>query len=652
MSHSGPALLHKKQRPRSSSFSTPTSSSSNLSTLPSSASTLSSISNASLASTTTARSGSALGFRRERTGTGGGLASLVAAEAGLTGGGLAGLGGLGMAQGSREALGREGAWVEVGRGVGPLFKDGGLKGNVEDLNEQVSQHIRRLMSATPTRTLPQVLSLLSADVFNLLSQNCAKILQPKLVFPDTPEGNERLLQRLTEVWSFYWGSVLPYVEGVFLPCRTDERIQRALSRLVQQSQSVTNPAAAQTAAVELEKANAAMVDARKLALMAFRDQIIVPMIQRLTNLFSQIYDSRPGSTRESVHSNGNSTLRGFAMSNASSTNKSPLSSSSTLQPSDTTSLSSKSSSSNQLGAGPQTSAAQAAPAKRLQMVSILSSVMTDDDAQESMEGLLKCMRRWNNSESPSRRGSMIPPTSNGDVNGGSNFLGGKGRGESWESRGGYYTARAASRRGEWPRRRAGREQAASPTSMSPESSLIVASPEEEITQEELIPSPRVEAKELVSAQDSNDQEEEELKDVVPEQTAPVRKGRERSNTMSRRWRSDSNAQRMSYFAELAGLQTDQPMPPKELETPVQGSRRLGASPRLQAVDNVSLRTKGSGASTPTLGASEINLPPVDKLESLKEKRRRGLAGLPASLDIGEAQKKERRNGFVEVKDMV
>jgi hypothetical protein len=65
-------------------------------------------------------------------------------------------------------------------------------------------------------------------------------------------ADEKLVTRLMEVWTFYFGTVLPYIQGAFLPLQAELRMNPIYPGSV-----------------------------RGVVLNAFRDQIIIPIVDRL-----------------------------------------------------------------------------------------------------------------------------------------------------------------------------------------------------------------------------------------------------------------------------------------------------------------------------------------------------------------------------------
>jgi hypothetical protein len=123
-------------------------------------------------------------------------------------------------------------------------------------------------------------------------------------------AQEKLLSRLNEVWSFFLTGIVPYLEGTFLPLSTDPILRHISST--------------RKSGTDSEK----RIDVRRLAFVAFRDHIIIPLYPRLVAL---------------------------------------------------------------LDAAPSTFSAHA-QAKRLQMFSLLASVHSADEAQDAVEALLERSR--------------------------------------------------------------------------------------------------------------------------------------------------------------------------------------------------------------------------------------------------------------------
>ncbi|KAA1072378.1 hypothetical protein PGT21_033486 [Puccinia graminis f. sp. tritici] len=267
-------------------------------------------------------------------------------------------------------------WSQVILRVIPLFNGEGHKGFIEDLNDFVSQHIHKTIADSPSKSIIK----LHSDITELLA-NGVMILNNKLQ-PDQLT-DERLLVRVFEVWHFFFTGVLPYLEAIFLPLMSDENLLNMIEsknnkvlqeRLQQQhllhqattnaslfsssSSSIlfrqsnrNNPITQQPKNRSTGSPNARAdqeviqgIDIRKLALIAFREHLIVPIYARLYKLFVMLYD--PNALPQSSNSPG--------------------------------SIDSQSSEHMHL--------------KRLQMVGLLCSVQTDDSRQSMMAEFSKLIR--------------------------------------------------------------------------------------------------------------------------------------------------------------------------------------------------------------------------------------------------------------------
>ncbi|KAF9579522.1 hypothetical protein BGW38_004184 [Lunasporangiospora selenospora] len=101
----------------------------------------------------------------------------------------------------------EDVWQDLCIKVLTLFNGQGLTGAIEDLNDLVR---RCLATRSPSALCDEVGELL---------ENGMLTLNAKLT--DVPD--EKLVSRLVELWSFFFGTVLPYFEGVFLPLQVELR---------------------------------------------------------------------------------------------------------------------------------------------------------------------------------------------------------------------------------------------------------------------------------------------------------------------------------------------------------------------------------------------------------------------------------------------
>ncbi|PWZ02289.1 hypothetical protein BCV70DRAFT_156846 [Testicularia cyperi] len=195
-------------------------------------------------------------------------------------------------------------WQAICVRVLPLFNGEPLRSSIEELNESVTAHVRRTVERSPARAIES----LTSDLISLTSSGTLTLNSKLQGLDDT-----RLLVRMVEVWTFYLTQVLPYVEGCFLPLRTDLVLQSLTS-----SGSARQTSAAASSAVDADGGGGGAVrvtgasiaastpsqssstgydkqriDVRRILLSVFRDQVILPIYERLFHLFAHIVDLDP-----------------------------------------------------------------------------------------------------------------------------------------------------------------------------------------------------------------------------------------------------------------------------------------------------------------------------------------------------------------------
>ncbi|KAF9428652.1 hypothetical protein BGZ94_001573 [Podila epigama] len=225
-----------------------------------------------------------------------------------------------MAKEMSQGHATEDVWQALCIKVLTLFNGQGLTGAIEDLNDLV----RRCMVTRNAFAL--------CDEINELLKNGMLTLNAKL--GDVPD--EKLVSRLVEVWSFFFGTVLPYFEGVFLPLQIDlksyhaRNITRknmggagiggggsfsgiggpgsigtaagsvvgpgvsALGALGGVSMGLESSMAVPSPKMSLSHDQEPMDDSepenvRTTALTSFRDLVILPMVDRLGDVFAKLF---------------------------------------------------------------------------------------------------------------------------------------------------------------------------------------------------------------------------------------------------------------------------------------------------------------------------------------------------------------------------
>lgn len=203
-------------------------------------------------------------------------------------------------------------------------------------------------------------------------------------------GTHSARTRRNEVWLFFWGSVLPNLEGVFWVLRCDNRLKAAVGGTQRDREREGRT-----------EWGDGRIDVRKLALIEFRDHLVHPEVDRLAHLLlttdsTRASSQRGGSGVATPRSQERGTTGGHAAkvsaSSAATVTRGPPS---RPQP------------------PPRTPASIQAAARRRQMISyvsariiiihckqlnsflvhsVLASVLTGDERQAEIDGLLHLLR--------------------------------------------------------------------------------------------------------------------------------------------------------------------------------------------------------------------------------------------------------------------
>ncbi|KAJ3092972.1 hypothetical protein HK102_013762 [Quaeritorhiza haematococci] len=145
---------------------------------------------------------------------------------------------------SQEQTHTDNIWQTICVKVLPLFNGEGLKGCIEDLNDLVSHW---LQDNQPQKVTDEVNELLAAGMLTLGNK-----------LNNVPE--EQMIGRLVELWSFFFGTVLQYLRGVFLPIR----------------------------------------EVQTLALMSFRDNLMMPLRGRLEDALPKLAEMDSGRRAQDI----------------------------------------------------------------------------------------------------------------------------------------------------------------------------------------------------------------------------------------------------------------------------------------------------------------------------------------------------------------
>jgi hypothetical protein len=181
-------------------------------------------------------------------------------------------------------IGPDDAWPLLKARLLNLFSGEDLRTPIEDFNMLVNVHIRRCIQ----RSSPIVLV---EDVRELLHTGFMSLSQTLKGVPD-----DRLVPKLVEMWIGVYGSILPFLQAVFLPLDLEFK-GRGVIMSVREAQefwgampeslksddrpsSSGGTARAPTLGEEL--------DVRRITLISFRDTVILPKHETLIAIFSRL----------------------------------------------------------------------------------------------------------------------------------------------------------------------------------------------------------------------------------------------------------------------------------------------------------------------------------------------------------------------------
>ncbi|KAK9473572.1 HbrB-like-domain-containing protein [Dipodascopsis tothii] len=156
----------------------------------------------------------------------------------------------------------EDVWPFVCTKVTPLLTGDGLIVPVETLNKCVTIHIkRRIAERDPTTLL--------ADVRDLLRTGMSGLDTTLLHLRD-----DELVVRTVELWRFFYRSILPYCDAVFLPLQSE----------FDGAGPLMGPAESARFFDRQKVVPRDMRSVRKLTMISFRDWVVLPIMSRLLKI--------------------------------------------------------------------------------------------------------------------------------------------------------------------------------------------------------------------------------------------------------------------------------------------------------------------------------------------------------------------------------
>lgn len=182
-----------------------------------------------------------------------------------------------------------GAWNELWQTlcfqVVTLFNSEDPRIIIEEVNENVSEHVRRCLERSPARASDALIK----DLYALCTTGIS-VLNAKL---DQIPGSEdvRLLEALVDIWKRFHWRILPYLEAFFIPLQTD-------ATLVSLTRGGDNP----NSSLRTEPINVS-----RIILTVFRDQLLLTRSERLFMAFVQMEELEKKHT--TMLANGTSKVR-------------------------------------------------------------------------------------------------------------------------------------------------------------------------------------------------------------------------------------------------------------------------------------------------------------------------------------------------------
>ncbi|USW48606.1 Putative TORC2 component Bit61/PRR5 [Septoria linicola] len=181
-------------------------------------------------------------------------------------------------------IGPDDAWPLLKARLLNLFSGENLRTPIEDFNALVSVHVRRCIQ----RRSPIVLV---EDVRELLQTGFSSLAQTLRGVPD-----DRLVTNLVEMWIGVYGAILPFLQAVFLPLELEFKGRGSLmsareaqdfwGAIPEALKSDDRPTSAggtiRPASMHDE------LEVRRITLIAFRDEVIIPRHESLMSIFSRL----------------------------------------------------------------------------------------------------------------------------------------------------------------------------------------------------------------------------------------------------------------------------------------------------------------------------------------------------------------------------
>lgn len=175
------------------------------------------------------------------------------------------------------------AWPLLKARLLNIFEGEDLRTPIEDFNLLVSVHVRRCIQKRAPVVLIEDLRELLVTGFSSLAQTLRGV-------PD-----ERLVPKLVEMWVTVIGTILPFIQAVFLPLDLELRGQGPIMSQREAAEfwgpfalDDKNRAEERPASSGVATKSSTELDVRRISLIAFRDVVVLPKHESLMAIFSRL----------------------------------------------------------------------------------------------------------------------------------------------------------------------------------------------------------------------------------------------------------------------------------------------------------------------------------------------------------------------------
>ncbi|KAK5148820.1 hypothetical protein LTR04_000468 [Oleoguttula sp. CCFEE 6159] len=171
------------------------------------------------------------------------------------------------------------AWPFLKARLLNIFEGEDLRTPIEDFNFLVSVHIRRCIQ----KRAPVVLI---EDLRELLQTGFSSMEMMLRGIPD-----ERLVPHLVEMWLTVFGTILPFMQAVFLPLDLEFKGRGAIMSAREAAEfwgAMPDTSISSSAGTSIQPTLGEELDVRRITLITFRDTVVLPRNEALMAIFSRL----------------------------------------------------------------------------------------------------------------------------------------------------------------------------------------------------------------------------------------------------------------------------------------------------------------------------------------------------------------------------